>query len=324
MKKLLLILALAHISVCLRAQQDAQYTQFFMNKLTFNPGYAGSEERICATGLYRTQWLGFGSSDAGLSPTTIVFNIHSPLGEAQKFGVGLNVKRDQSGFEEVINPVASFSYRQPLKNGHTFAVGLGVGFMQKSLAGDKLKPLDANDPKIPNVAVNGRAMDLDFGVYYTMPNIWILEKAYVGLSATHLTQGNVEYSWGSYTVNNPMALHYYLMTGASYPFNETFAIEPNILVKSDIAKTSADFNAMLVYDQRIKGGITYRIADAVSILGGYQFSNFYLGYSYDLTTSNIISYSSGSHEIVLRYCFKPKFKPKEPKPVNPRLTPRFL
>lgn len=317
-------MALVNLSVCLRAQQDAQYTQFFMNKLTFNPGYAGSEERICATGLYRSQWIGFGSNDAGLSPTTIVFNIHSPLGKEQRFGVGLNVKRDQSGFEEVINPVASISYRYPLKNGHTLAAGLGVGFMQKSLAGDKLKPLEANDPKIPNVAVTGSALDVDFGLYYTMPNIWVLNDAYAGLSATHLTQGDVEYSWAGYTVNNPMAMHFYFMTGASYSISPNLAVEPNILVKSDIAKTSADFNAMVVYNQRIKGGLTYRTADAVSILGGYQFSNFYVGYSYDLTTSNIISYSSGSHEIVVRYCFKPKFKVKDPKPVNPRLTPRFL
>jgi type IX secretion system PorP/SprF family membrane protein len=323
MKKLLLILTLIASVAKVSAQQDPQYTQFFMNKLSYNPGYAGAEEKICATGLYRSQWLGFGSSSLGLSPVTFVANIHAPLGQQQKIGVGLNVIRDQQGFEESINPKFSLSFRQPFTNGHVLAFGVGVGLMQKSLAGDKLKPQDGGDAKIPTTAVTGRTLDLDAGVYYTMPNLWKFNNVYGGLSATHLTQGSVEYNWANNTVDNPMKMHLYFMTGAAYQLNSTFAIEPNILVKSDMAKTSADFNAMLVYNQKIKGGLTYRTADAVSILAGYQFSAFYIGYSYDLTTSNIISYSSGSHEFVLRYCFKPKVTTKD-KPVIPRLTPRFL
>lgn len=323
MRRIILSLTLVAAVAKVSAQQDPQYTQFFMNKLSYNPGYAGSEEKICATGLYRTQWLGFGSSSTGMSPSTMVVNIHTPVGQEQRFGVGLNVIRDQQGFEESLNPKLSASYRHHLKNGHVLAGGIGLGLMQKSLAGDKLKPQESGDAKIPDKAVSGMAFDADAGIYYTMPNIWVLNNVYGGISATHLTQGNVEYSWDSYTTNNPMKMHMYFMTGAAYQINETFAVEPNILVKSDMAKTSADFNAMVVYNQKIKGGLTYRTADAVSILGGYQFSSFYVGYSYDLTTSNIISYSSGSHELVLRYCFKPKVTTKD-KPVIPRLTPRFL
>ncbi len=323
MKRLLLALTLSAIVANLYAQQDPQYTQFFLNKLSYNPGYAGSEDKICATGLYRTQWLGFGSSSLGLAPQTIVANIHTPIGQEQKFGLGLNIINDQQGFEQSLNPKLSFAYRHHFKNAHVLAGGVGFGLMQKTLAGDKLKPLESGDSKIPEQAVTGRAMDIDLGVYYTMPNLWIFNNVYGGLSATHLTQGSVKYNWASYMVDNPMKMHLYFMTGASYQLSSSLAIEPNILVKSDVAKNSADFNAMLVYNQKIKGGLTYRTSDAISILGGYQFSSFYIGYSYDLTTSNIISYSSGSHELVLRYCFKPKVKTKE-KPVIPRLTPRFL
>jgi type IX secretion system PorP/SprF family membrane protein len=328
MKRILLSLTLIAAVAKVSAQQDPQYTQFFMNKLSYNPAYAGAEEKICATGLYRTQWLGFGDDKAGLSPVTIVGNIHAPLGVNQRIGVGLNVISDVQGFEESLNPKISGAFRQPLKNGHTLAFGVGIGLMQKSLAGDKLKPQQTGDAKIPTTAVNGRALDLDAGVYYTMPNIWRFNNAYAGISATHLTQGNVEYSWANYTTSNPMKMHLYFMTGAAYQINGTWGIEPNILVKSDMAKTSADFNAMAVFNQKIKGGLTYRTADAISILGGYIFninanSSLYIGYSYDFTTSNIISYSSGSHELLLRYCFRPKVTVKD-KPVIPRLTPRFL
>jgi type IX secretion system PorP/SprF family membrane protein len=323
MKKLLLVLSILAGAATLRAQQDAQYTQFFMTKLTYNPAYAGSEDKICATGLYRSQWLGFGSNAIGLSPTTFLANIHAPIG--QSFGIGLNVTSDQLGYEQSINPMLSLAYRKHFQNQSVLAVGLGGGIMQKSLAGDKLKPLETGDNKIPDVAVAGMAVDLNFGLYYTMQNAWRFTNAYAGLSATHLTQGNVEYSWGNNVVKNPMTMHYYFMTGATVFDNGTFAIEPNILVKSDLAKTSADINGMLTYNGKIRGGLTYRTADAVAILAGYQFPfGLQIGYSYDFTTSNIITYSSGSHEIVAKYCFTIKTKEREPKDPIIRLTPRFL
>lgn len=319
MKKLILILSIFGGFVSLHAQQDAQYSQFFLNKLSYNPGFAGSEDKICITGLARTQWLGFGNSKDGASPSTQVVNIHAPLG--QKFGIGANIIRDQLGYENSLNPTLSVSFRQRFKNDHVLAAGVGLGFMQKSLAGGKLKPLEDGDTYIPKNDVTGFAPDFSFGLYYTMPSLWRFNNVYGGLSATHLNQGNAKYD----NVDNPMKMHYYFMTGASYELSPSLAIEPNILIKSDIAKTSADINAMLMYNNKIRGGLSYRTADAVVILLGYKFTEtLQLGYSYDLTTSNIISYSTGSHEIALRYCFMPKFNPKPEKPPVPRLTPRFL
>jgi type IX secretion system PorP/SprF family membrane protein len=323
MRKLLLSLSLLAGAFSLKAQQDAQYTQFFMTKLSYNPGYAGSEDKICATGLYRSQWLGFGSNTLGLSPTTIVANIHAPIG--QNFGVGLDIKSDQLGFEKSLNPVLSLTYRYHFKNESVLAGGLGIGFMQKTLAGDKLNPLETGDPVIPNVSVAGNALDLNLGLYYTMPTLWRFDNVYAGLSATHITGGNVEYTWASFKASNPMKPHVYFMTGGSYSISPALALEPNVLVKTDMAKTTLDLNAMLMFNDKIRGGLTYRTSDAVAILVGYKFTpNLQLGYSYDLTTSNIISYSSGSHEVVLKYCFLPKLKPKPEKEPIPRLTPRFL
>ena len=55
--------------------------------------------------------------------------------------------------------------------------------------------------------------------------------------------------------------------------------------------------------------------DAIAPMLGYKFQNGGLkglkaGYSYDLTLSKIKGYSSGTHEIMLGYCFKPKAKNK--------------
>lgn len=324
MKKILLGLSLTCCVFLANAQQDPHYSQFFLNRLNYNPAFAGTEEKICALGVYRTQWVGFGSDKAGLSPTTFMASINSPLG--QRFGVGLNVMRDQLGFESSINPILSLSFRTTFQNQSMLSFGLGGGIMQKTLAGDKLDPLQPDDPKIPNQSVAGFSPDFQAGVYYTMPTLWRFDNFYTGLSATHLNQGNVEYSWANNTVDNPMRLHYYFMTGAQYEFVPgTFSVEPNLFLKYDGANPSFDINAMAMYNNKFRGGLTYRTGDAFVVLLGYKFSPvMQIGYSYDLTTSDILDYSTGSHEIVFKYCFMPKFKEKTPTPPIPRLTPRFL
>ena len=42
----------------LRAQQDAQYTQYMYNTVSVNPAYAGSRGNLSIAGLHRSQWLG--------------------------------------------------------------------------------------------------------------------------------------------------------------------------------------------------------------------------------------------------------------------------
>jgi type IX secretion system PorP/SprF family membrane protein len=324
MKRALLCLSFICLWLFSKAQQDPHYTQFFLNRLNYNPAFAGTEEKICALGVFRSQWVGFGGNDAGNAPTTFMASINSPLGK--HFGVGLNVMNDQLGFQNSINPILSLSYRKVFQNASMISVGVSGGIMQQSLQGSKLKPLQDNDPKIPNTDVTGMSTDFNAGIYYTMPNLWRFQNFYTGISATHLNQGNVQYSWGDNQVDNQMKLHYYLMTGAQYEITPgTLVAEPNLFFKYDGANLSFDLNVMAEYNGKIRGGLTYRAGDAVSILAGYKFTPvMQIGYSYDLTTSDIISYSTGTHEILFKYCFMPKFKEKIPPPPIPRLTPRFL
>ncbi|MBK7482874.1 MAG: type IX secretion system membrane protein PorP/SprF [Flavobacteriales bacterium] len=64
-----------------------------------------------------------------------------------------------------------------------------------------------------------------------------------------------------------------------------------------------------LYNNQVWLGVSYRTEDAIAPLIGYQIatgkdktSMFKIGYSYDVTTSRLKNYSSGSHEIMLNYC----------------------
>jgi hypothetical protein len=77
-------------------------------------------------------------------------------------------------------------------------------------------------------------------------------------------------------------------------------------VKTDAASTQLDVNALLVINKKYWGGLSYRLQDAAVIMIGLEIiPNLKFGYAYDLTLSSIKSYSSGTHEVMLGYCFKP-------------------
>lgn len=59
-----------------------------------------------------------------------------------------------------------------------------------------------------------------------------------------------------------------------------------------------------VYNRFLSFGIGYRWNDAVSVMVGASFRNFFIGYSFDYSTSAIARASSGSHEIVAGYQIK--------------------
>jgi len=59
---------------------------------------------------------------------------------------------------------------------------------------------------------------------------------------------------------------------------------------------------MARYNNKVWGGLTYRINDAVALMIGMAYKDIEIGYSYDIPTSQIAS--AGSSELMVRYRFK--------------------
>lgn len=313
-----LTLALSVFSGILFAQQDPQFTQFMHSKLIYNPGYAGTSEAICANVLYRQQWVNFPGA-----PKTGLLSFDMPLGSLP-IGVGLNVMSDQIGFEKTLFARLALSYNRHIGAG---VLGLGIdgGVLQKQFNGTWITP-DGNgvyDPTIPdykstqttgsgasivtNPGLNKLTYDFGFGAFYTIAN-----KMYVGLSSTHLAAQDLA---GGGSVKFSLARHYYLVGG--YTFNlgagGIHGINPNVKIKSDAASTQLDLNLTYIWNNLFWAGVSYRMQDAIAPMVGAKFlktKSLKVGYSYDLTLSKIKGYSSGTHEVMLGYCFDVNRKPK--------------
>lgn len=308
MKKIITSASLVVFSVVAFAQQDAQFTQNFMNRLAVNPGYAGINGSICAFTLYRTQWVGFGGQ-----PQTGLLSLDAPIGAKKNMGLGLTIQTDKLGYMNNFYGKLAYSYHLNLgPEGAKLGLGLEVGAINNTISGTWLAPDGTDgsggtggqvDALIPQGNKAGTTYDVGFGAYYNIP-----DKLYVGLASSHLPANPN----GAYY---DLARHYYITAGYDYAVTDMITLKPSIFVKSDAASTALDINLVAMYNQLVWAGVSYRLKDAIAPMVGVQINKLgpgtlKFGYSYDVTTSALKTYSSGSHEIMLGYCFNVTPKPK--------------
>ncbi|MBC7863219.1 MAG: PorP/SprF family type IX secretion system membrane protein, partial [Bacteroidia bacterium] len=166
MKKSLTILALSVMGVASTAlgQQDPQFTQFFNTRLMYNPAYAGTNQAICFSALYRQQWVQFPGA-----PKTGVFNFdmhHTALGG---IGFGASIMNDQLGADRTWSARAAFAKHFQLGgNGNgIFSLGLDAGIIQKQINGTWVAPQTLIDPSIPSNGGTGEVWK-----YNTQTLVW--------------------------------------------------------------------------------------------------------------------------------------------------------
>ena len=296
MKNTLSCLAIVLVSLAGFAQQDFQMSQYMFHNTTFNPAFYGSGEGIAINGWLRQQWMGF-KDDNGkkVAPETYLFSVDSPL-KLLHGGVGGSIFQDKLGFEKTIGLKLGYAYRTEIGMGN-FAGGLMLQLQNMTIDFSKFDPIDGDDPLITKNRGQKTDMvfDLSLGVFYSSP-----DRYYAGLSATNLLQ-----SKGKNTIYRNRR-QYHLTGGYQFvlPSYPAFQIEPSMLFKYDGSVFQFDLDAVVLYNNKIWGGLGYRYQDAVVVLAGMYFKDFRIGMAYDIGTSSIRKYNNGSLEVSLGYIFK--------------------
>ncbi len=298
---ILVFITLVSINVC--AQQDPQYTQYMYNTMSVNPGYAGQREVLSATALYRTQWVGIDGA-----PKTVTFGIHSPL-ENNRLGLGLNIVSDQIGPAVETTMDANFSYTIPVDTFGETELSFGIKGGLHVLDTDWSKGIYRNPDAAFNENVNLISPTLGAGLYLHS-NSW-----YVGLAIPNFLNTNHYDDFQESLATERM--HYFLIGGYVFDVSNDLKLKPAFLAKAvKGAPMIADLSINALIKESLTLGLAYRWDDAVSGLVGFQISDgLYIGYAYDVTTTNLNNYNSGSHEIMLRF---------ELRSAGKILSPRFF
>ena len=305
MKKIIILIVAVISVITVSAQQDPQFTQNMFNKLANNPGFAGSRGVIATSILHRSQWMGF--NDGGAAASTQNFSVDAELPFLYG-GVGLNVVNDNIAEFSNLGLQASYAYRTELGVGQ-IGMGMSVGMYQSGLNGGALKSAQSGDPAIPTGEVKGSSLDIGAGIYYNTQDV------YVGLSSAHMTEPTVEWSDGQ---NFDLTRHYFLIAGYYHELSSLLSLNPSIYIKSDGATSQLDINTNLIYNNKMWGGVSYRLDEGVSLLAGMNMNeDFRFGLAYDITIMNAMT---NSLEFMLGY----NFKIKTNKTISKYKNPRFL
>lgn len=303
MKKILFIISFVIlISDLSFSQQVPQVSQNMFNKLANNPASAGSNDAINAYVVHRQQWMGFEGS-----PVTSIFSVDAPVPMLHG-GLGLNIITDQVAQFSNLDLQLSYAYQTQLGSGQ-LGLGAAAGMYQSGLDGTQLNASQSGDPDIPTGEISGSAIDFGLGLYYNTRDV------YIGLSSLHVTEPTIEKTDGKII---ELSRHYFLLAGYYHEINPLVSLNPSIYLKSDGATSQLDINTNILYNNKIWGGVSYRLDEGIVFLTGLNINeDLKFGLAYDVVLNKI---KNNSVEFMLGYRFKVDYD----KPVKSYKNPRYL
>lgn len=302
METLRRILLLASVPAVLggaQAQQLPQLTQYQFNDYVFNPAIAGSRPLLELRSGHRYQWVGI--QDA---PRTFVLSGTSPVG--QRMGVGGLLYTDIVGPTRRTGVQFSYAYHLQFTEDLKLSLGLSAGLLQFLIDGSKITLRDPGDPAMDDQLRGELMPDATFAFYLYHPKFWF------GASVPQLLRNRVYFFDERNETLSRMEDHYYITGGYRLPLGEDLVLEPSFLLKYvDPVPPKLDLTATLHYRRAVWLGLTYRTNDAWAAMVGLWVKNsFQFGYSYDIVTSNLRNYSTGSHEVMLALTFGKEHQPR--------------
>ncbi len=293
--------------------QDPHFTQFYAAPTYLNPAFAGTSTQSRVALNYRHQWPGI--SGAFVTQNASYDHYFSDI----KSGIGVMVTHDRAGTGALsyTNIAAQYAYEINLSRKFFLRPALQVSFTQRTLDynrltfGDQLLRNNAGNTIDPDLIQfgNQRVTYPDFGggLLLFSESIWF------GMSAYHLNRPNeslieqesripIRYSahggWRKRIKQNDYnARTQYLVTAFNYRAQGKFdQLDIGVYYEYDPITFGVWYRGLPGIKQNDAGHAHH---DALALMLGLQVNSFYIGYSYDITISNLAINTGGSHEVSL-------------------------
>lgn len=286
---ILIVFSFLVIETKVEGQLVPVYSQYLVNQSVINPAFAGGNNCLNITALYRQQWSNYEGA-----PSTRTLSVHSPL-RNRSLALGLNVVNDVMGVTSNTLIEGQFAYRIRLSRAHKLSLGLGVGLFLNKNNLAKVKVNDGGD-EVFATNVNSTLPTFSFGAYFEH------KRYFIGVSALNLNRNMVTAQ--TFIYQQPI----YLLAGYNYKVNEMLSLSPSVLLKKiNRNPLQLDLNLFLTYNKQFRFGASYRTVDALYFVLQFQLNEqLQIGYSYDYALTAIRAFQNGSHEISVRYLFQYK------------------
>lgn len=278
------------ISIGGLAQKEPQYTQYMYNIGSFNPGYVGTVETPEIAGLYRAQWL-----DIDGSPRTLRLGANVPLSN-ETMGLGLNVISDQIGPSTQTYVELAYSYQFNVSDNAKLSFGMDVGGSFLNVDFSKGTFENPGEPILGGETISNFYPTVGAGFFLYEDDIW-----YLGASIPNFLTDGIYNDDVATIIDDKLQFNF--IGGYVFDLSEMLRFKPAFLMNLvSGAPVNMNLSANFLYNDRFTMGAAYRFGNAISALAGFQVTDgIYAGYAYDYNTQPLGEFSSGSHEIILKF-----------------------
>jgi len=282
--------------------QDPAFSQFYANPLYLNPALAGTQKCPRLTLNHRNQWPALSGNFVTTSAS------YDQYVDAISGGLGFFVLNDNAGRGTLnsfsVNGI--YSYQFTISKQFQMVVGFQGTYFQRSLDWSRLTFGDQIDPRrgfIYETQDTPRGGTVD-NVDFSTGAVLFSETFYMGVAVHHLFEPNESLI----VAEAPLERKYTVHAGANFPINKDVKgnsdtyISPNVLYQRQFDFEQINIG-LYVKKGPLIGGVWYRFEDSFIALLGVETDRFKVGYSYDLTTSQLTTQTAGSHEISFAFTF---------------------
>lgn len=308
--RLFIVFFSAWIGLTTATAQDPQFSQFYSNPLYLAPSFAGAAggSRICLNA--RDQWVSL--------PSTFMTYSFSYDHFFSKFNSGFGILgyKDAAGKGQLgtLSLGMQYSYNFKIFPEIFARPGLHFSYREHGLAWDKLTYISdilysgdgSSVPVDPEPLAKTRDVDLALSALVYSKRVW------GGITVDHLLRPNVSL----YADVSKVPIKTSVFGGVEL-VRKSRLLKPDeeTMTLTFLYKNQGTFNQLDLGVYWFKNpfvlGLWYRgippfnsqRGDAFILLVGYKTKNFNIGYSYDVTISNLIGQALGSHEVSMSFKF---------------------
>lgn len=292
MKKILTILVTILISTVLKAQQTPISENYFLDKYSLAPSYAGNYNAKYLFMGYRSDWSGI---DGG--PKTLRMSYNDVFPFMTNAGYGGKIIYDKAGIFSQLYIMGTYSYNLQVNRDHHVMFGLSAGFYK-----NRLNLLDYyNDPKYtldPSLISQDINSKLKFMSDFSA--VWAWKEVEAGFMFSNISLGDASYK----EVNlkyNPLANFQFHATYL-YNINENWDVSPLLILRGGkYIKSQFELASQVMYMKKFWGSLVFRDPGILGFgIGANIDKRLKIGYNFNFAT-NVALGAFNNHEISIGF-----------------------
>lgn len=307
--------------------QDQQFTQFYAAPMYLNPAFAGSLEQNRLAINYRNQW-------PAIPKSFVSYNVsYDQFFPNYNSGLGISVSHDRAGTGGLSYTSVALNYAYEIRLTKDLTVRPAMQFAYGSTYLDISRltfsdQLARNDNSAATLDPD-RSRFADDPVNYPDFGAGIMafgKKWWFGASVHHMNEPVQSFLENDSRLPKKLSAHggIRIKTSGLGAFKRRQFLVPAFNYRAQGLYDQLDLGMYYEYEPISiglwyrgipllkKNGYGYMNHDAIAVLVGYQINNMKIGYSYDLTLSQLTVNSGGAHElsIIMEFINKSRKKIK--------------